>query len=373
MPWVSNALGGPLTLPALNTQLYDLWRIGSNALVGWRPSGRGISVIVAPITHLFQLSAGHPRIFSGSRQMGPETFDAVARTLGVGPVEVPLEAAVGDGVGERSSRMIEKIFSRYAVSRTEHRAVLLIDIAGFSLIAPEQQAAQLTALEFALNLAEDTAHRLGMPVDLARSTTGDGFYLWNREKGFDADIGLCGYFMLMLAAHAVLQDRISPSCNPLIRSCFGIGSHFEFHHVDSLGTARQEYIVGEITIQLARLMEHAARNQILFAEFSRYRDGDGQPIGTSDFLECAGAVSRRLGGVKFGAHEIDTVSAYLTGPKHENGSFGVRRLRVVDKHGMEHFAYNAKVNFFLRDREPIYLGLQDRNLPPSLLDGYSNA
>ena len=365
----SNAFDGPTTLLALNTQLHDLWRIGSNALVGWRPSGRGISVIVAPITQLFQLSAGHPRIFSGSRLMGPETFDAVARTLGVGPVEVPLEAAVGDGAAERSPRMIEKIFSRYAVSRTEHRAVLLIDIAGFSLIAPEQQAAQLTALEFALNLAEDTAHRLGMPIDLARSTTGDGFYLWNREKGFDADIGLCGYFMLMLAAHAALQDRISPSCNPIIRSCFGIGSHFGFHHVDSLGTARQEYIVGDVTIQLARLMEHAERNQILFADFFRCRDGDDQPLGTSAFLECAAAMSRRLGGVKFGAHEIDTVSVYLTGPKNENGSFDVRRLKVVDKHGMEHFAYNAKVNFFLRDREPIYLGLQDRHLPPNLLVG----
>ena len=47
----------------------------------------------------------------------------------------------------------------------------------------------------------------------------------------------------------------------------------------------------------------------------------------------------------------------------------MRRLKIVDKHGFEHFAYNAKVNFFLRNRDPIYLGLQDQYLPPKFFLG----
>jgi class 3 adenylate cyclase len=369
LPPASGVVDGPNNLGALNAKFYDLWRIGSNALVGWRPNGPVLSVIVAPITQLFQATGGHARIFSGSRLMGPQTFDAVARALGVKPVAVPLDIAVGDGAGERSPRLIEKIFSRYAVSKTEKRAVILIDIAGFSLIAPEQQAAQLTALEFALNLAEDVAYRQGMTMDLARSTTGDGFYLWNREKGFDADIGLCEFFMLMLAVHALLQDRISPSCNPVIRSCFSIGSHYGFHHVDSLGTGGQDYIVGDVTIQLARLMEHAERNQILFADFFRQREDSETVVDTAGFLDYANEISRGLDGVALGTDSVDTVKTYLTGRAKKNGDFDVRRLKIVDKHGMEHFAYNAKVNFFLRDHGPIYLGLQDRNLAPSFRHG----
>ncbi len=37
----------------------------------------------------------------------------------------------------------------------------------------------------------------------------------------------------------------------------------------------------------------------------------------------------------------------------------MRELDIADKRGMRHTAYNAKVNIFLEDDEPIYLGLQD--------------
>jgi hypothetical protein len=154
-----------------------------------------------------------------------------------------------------------------------------------------------------------------------------------------------------------------------IRSCFSIGSHYGFHHIDSFGTGGYDYIVGDVTIHLARLMEHAERNQILFSEFIRHRKDGEPPVNTAAFLEYASEKSRGLDGVKFGADEIDTVKTHLTGPERTDGDFPVRRLKIVDKHGLEHFAYNAKVNFFLRNRDPIYLGLQDQYLPPKFFLG----
>ena len=46
------------------------------------------------------------------------------------------------------------------------------------------------------------------------------------------------------------------------------------------------------------------------------------------------------------------------------------RLTIItDKHGLDHFAYNAKVNVFLADGAPIYLGLQDRDVPAEFTTG----
>ena len=58
---------------------------------------------------------------------------------------------------------------------------------------------------------------------------------------------------------------------------------------------------------------------------------------------------------------ISRISTYLTGAQISDGSYAVRELDITDKHGMKHTAYNAKVNIFLADDEPIFLGLQDEN------------
>jgi len=41
------------------------------------------------------------------------------------------------------------------------------------LFSPEEQAAQLSTLEYSLNIAEEKIADFGTEVDLARSTTGD--------------------------------------------------------------------------------------------------------------------------------------------------------------------------------------------------------
>jgi len=42
----------------------------------------------------------------------------------------------------------------------------------------------------------------------------------------------------------------------------------------------------------------------------------------------------------------------------------VRRITINDKHGMARRVYNAKVNIYRANAEPILLGIEDRSLEP---------
>ena len=349
-----------LRLAGLDRALRGLWRLGGNALVGWRPSPAGIAVIVCPIGVLFAQANAHRRVFVGDRLMGLGTFNKLAGALGVAPVDVPLPKPVGAGPGTIATAAVERCVARYAVVRTDQRAVFLIDIAGFSLLSPEEQAAQLATLGYAINLAEARTTERGLPVDLARSTTGDGYYLWNRRKGRDADTALFALFALALAAHARLQPTLSPTGAPAIRSAFGIGSHYTYHQRDGSADMAHDYIVGDVTIRLARLIEGAARNQILFADFAHGNRGEGDAVDPRAFIERADeATIAPLAGVEIGGAVVERIAVYLTGPRSDDGTFGVRRLSIVDKHGRHHVACNAKVNVVLRNSPPLFLGLQD--------------
>ena len=58
---------------------------------------------------------------------------------------------------------VEEIFRNYATFKTDYRAVLLLDIVGFSKHTPEAQASQLSTLEFALNIAEEVVNKKTSP------------------------------------------------------------------------------------------------------------------------------------------------------------------------------------------------------------------
>lgn len=349
-----------LRLAGLDRALRGLWRLGGNALVAWRPSPAGITVLACPIGTLFAQANAHRRMFVGDRLMGVGTFDKMAALLGVAPVDVPLPKPVGAGPGTIATAAVERCVARYAVMRTDQRAVFLIDIAGFSLLSPEQQAAQLATLGYAINLAEARVVERGLPVDLARSTTGDGYYLWNRRKGRDADSALFVLFALALAAHARLQPTLSPSGAPAIRSAFGIGRHYTYHQRDGAADMAHDYIVGDVTIRLARLIEGAARNQILFADIvADDRSAEGTPDPLTFIERAAVATAPQLAGVEIGGAVIERIAIYLTGPRTADGSFAARRLGIIDKHGRHHCACNVKANFVLRNGPPLFLGLQD--------------
>ena len=45
-----------------------------------------------------------------------------------------------------------------------------------------------------------------------------------------------------------------------------------------------------------------------------------------------------------------------------DGTFTVRKLTIEDKHGLTRKAFNAKINIYRTNGEPILLGIEDRLL-----------
>jgi class 3 adenylate cyclase len=348
-------------LAHLDDVLSGLWGFGSNALVGWTPSPRGMEVISVPMVRLYRSGEGHRRIFSGDRIMGRATFRAVAAALDVEPVELFLHRPVSDDASGLSVADVDAVFSKFAVTKTRQRGVFLLDIVGFSLYSPEEQASQLAALEFALNIANETARRQGTTVDLARSTTGDGFYVWNREKGLDADLQLFCVFALSLVYLATLRQAMgNVSYVPEIRCCFGIGSHYSYNDADHRRDA--DYIVGDVTISLARLIGKARAGQILISRFARQFEDGTETLGTRDFIMRAVTMFERFRDIRIAGAPLEKVSIYLTGPRQDDSTFRIQRLRVTDKHGLSHHCYNAKVNVMTVGGQLIYCGLQHDDL-----------
>ncbi|MDP6589843.1 MAG: hypothetical protein QF666_10405 [Alphaproteobacteria bacterium] len=362
---VLNSPGDPAErgrlLERLNATLREQWNFGSNALVGWRPCQGGIIYLAAPALRIFSLVQEHHRIVHGERMMGERTFGEIAKLLLAEPRRFSFRQA------SLSPAEIESVFTRYTITHTRNRAVFLHDIAGFSLFSPEEQAAQLSTLEYSLNIAEEKIAEFGTEVDLARSTTGDGYYAWNRIKGKEADVNIFCVLMVALAHQALQQRRIAHSQVPTIRTVFGMGSHYSYHQNNRLSAIGSDYIVGEVTIDLARLIGFAKPNQILISSLG----GDGEiesdvgSIATSgaarilDFFDHAAAILERMTDIEMGELTISRISTYLTGAQDADGSYAVRELDITDKHGKRHTAYNAKVNIFLSNDDPIFLGLQD--------------
>ena len=70
----------------------------------------------------------------------------------------------------------------------------------------------------------------------------------------------------------------------------------------------------------------------------------------------------KLEGLTLSGDGIDSIKCYLTGGSGPDGGFDISRFSVQDKHGKTRSVFNAKVNIYRRDAEPIFLGLQESDL-----------
>ena len=348
------------SLRALHGALYDLWQLGGSALVGWRPTRDGLEVLTAPKIRLFNAKDLPRRVFAGDRLMGRQTFTEVAAALGSQSTELRTPQPIGEEPGALPLAAVEATFSQFAVMKTDHHAVILLDIVGFSRFSPEEQACQLATLEFALNIAAQAASEQGVELELRRSTTGDGFYVWNRFKGFAADVNLVTTLVLFLTYHSLLRQRVKiAAAVPTIRTAVSIGSHYSYRQPDREGRREApEYIVGDVTILLARLMAQAAAEQIIIGDFQRPNDQIGQTLSVDQFVQVVAKRVEDLKDLSILGHSLQRLAFYLTGPKQADGSFGIQKLHIVDKHGFEHVGYNGKINIFLQSGETFYCGLQ---------------
>jgi hypothetical protein len=372
----------------LDKCLHQEWGLGQNVLLNWCPQEEGIGLLVVPhyavAAFSAQVSAARGNgnggaidvnrgrrsedffksLLSGRRRLDPDQMQKVARLLDIEVTYLPLRQPIADNPSHL--RIIEKMIKRYSITYVPSRGVALFDIVGFSLLSPFEQMTQLNSLSYSLNSAQSKLSSKKIGIDFARSTTGDGFYVWNRDLTLDANINLYHFMHLALADNAIARSKAVHNTVPHLRACFHVGGSYEFHQAEGLNPTLYNYIVGDVTVELARIIERAMPDQVFVGEFiAQMPVADRETIAyvaldSIDFVARATQSVEQLRGLELSGERIEMIKCYLTGTRLENDKFTVRRIIIKDKHGISRNVYNAKANIYRRNAEPILLGIEDR-------------
>lgn len=343
------------TIDELNSLLAKQWGYGRNLVVGWSLLRVGMKVLIAPRARIFEVAASEPRIVRGERLMSQEELIRRGRELKVETISISVNKPFGEGPGRISLSAVESLMRRYSVIETEHRGVALFDITGFGRLAPLTQVAQLSYLDHAINVAQRVASDAKIYAEIGRSTTGDGFYCWNRREGFDADANCFAFSALTLCLLKLMMQHDAQTYVPTIKTVVSIGSHYSYFSVERLNPRGSNYIVGDITIELARLMEGADPDQILIGNFVRPTPA-GEIFTPKDFSFIVNEKMKNLVGRRIFGHQLREAKFYLTGRKVER-DYLVDRFTIEDKHGFKHVAFNAKINFHFENGFSVFVGL----------------
>jgi hypothetical protein len=279
--------------------LHDLWNLGRNLVLGWCPAGDGVELLVVPhyiiaggldpAQERSDRAAGNPQAFiqdllGGDKQLTPEIMHSRCEALGFPPTPVKLDADAGLMAGE-----ISEIVKRYGITYVGDRAVTLFDIVGFSLFSPLEQVTQLNSLSYSVNAAHSKMLSKKIYISFARTTTGDGFYIWNRDRSIQANINLYHFMHLVLADNAIARAKSTGNVTPLLRADFHVGGHYEFYQSEGLNPTIYSYIVGDVTIELARLIERTVPGQVVVGDFDVPMPGAGsgsaKRVDIVDFIE----------------------------------------------------------------------------------------
>lgn len=362
--------------------LHEQWALGQNSILSWTPLDDGVLVLVVPhygiaeyvavpdgnAANSHRVSAGFiMELISGERQLTLTQMQKVARLLNVEPRFLPLRQPLTGHPVE--TQIIEKMIRRYGINYVASRAVTLFDIVGFSLLTPFEQMTQLNSLSYSLNSAHAKMLEKDININFARSSSGDGFYIWNRDHGLEANLNLYHFMHIVLADNAIARRKAVSKAVPRLRACFHVGSCYEFHQAEGLNPTIHDYIVGDVTIELARMIEAAVPGQILVGDFLADLGGASnghaetqEHLDAVNFLDRAQGSLEKLSGLELSGERVSGIKCYLTGERLESGEFSIRRLEIKDKHGLSRIAYNAKVNIYREHAQPILLGIEDRKL-----------
>ncbi|MEE8350328.1 MAG: hypothetical protein V3R94_12205, partial [Acidobacteriota bacterium] len=280
-------------LHSLEEALYHHWDFGKNMVLNWCPKESGIVLTVIPnyltVTFLSKRQAsldqqlsdsGEPlrpdslseefirNLIGGTRQVDTAKLTETAQMLEVNPIHVPLPHSLAKA--RLSSYIIDDLIRRYSISYEEGRAVILFDIVEFSLFTPFEQITQLNSLSHSINSAHRRALQKNIDVEFAHTTTGDGFYVWNRERGIQANTNLYHFMHLTLADNAIARIKSQANTVPLLKTAFLVGSYYTMFQTEGLHPSFNNYIVGDTTIELERIITGALPGQILVGDFKTH-------------------------------------------------------------------------------------------------------
>lgn len=370
----------------LDGLLRQQWNLGQNILLCWSLEGHNIHLLVAPhyflgnftasltdcapVDRLDALNGNFIRsLIAGARYLPMSEFNGAASRLELTPVRLSMPLALQPHTELIAA--IDDLVKRYSITYVRRRAVLLFDIVNFSLATPFEQTSQLNSLSYSLNSAYNKLRQHNIAISFSRTTTGDGYYIWNPNQGARSDLELFQFMLLVLADNAIAQrsDRQGRGVGqiaPRIRAGYHIGSHFEFCQVEGLNPGLNRYIVGDVTIELARMLDMAEEGQVFIGDFDTQiptSDRDSAyliAVNTERFVERAARHLNQLIGVKLSGRQICGLHCFLSGLNGASGGRHARRLKITDKHGRSRNAYNLRVNIRLSDQHaPIIVGLQE--------------
>lgn len=378
------AAGRALSLPAqtrdelekLDDALYSLWNLGDNVLLGWTYGDNELHVL--SVRHYAIPEAIHaangstvgmeepPKfindVLSGPKYLAPEDFRRICRAFDCKPESFHVNFRIEN---DSLAALISDMVRCYGVSLVRNRAVMLLDVVEFSLQSPLDQMAMLNSLSYSVNSGYGQLLSKDIKIDFARTTTGDGFYIWNRATTAEANNELYKLMMMILADNAVARRKARSTWVPRLRAAFHVGEHYEFHQVDGLNPTNFSYIVGQVTIDLSRMVDRALPGQILLGDFvTQVGASKGRSINydTLDFVESTAATLDQLNGLDISGGRIENIRCYLTGRSLGSGQYLVNRYHLKDKHGTMRSVYNAKINIHRDKAEPIFLGIQSDDL-----------
>ena len=357
-----------MALDQLETTLKKQWRLGQSIVLCWAFDPNGLLTSVVPHYFLGNFTApDHPsgdgqgnedyvrQLISGSRFKSHDEIFAIANRLGVAPSFIKLDSVLS--TEQESVARIDEMIKRYSLGHEDSRAVLLFDIADFSLFRPFEQASQLNSLSYSMNSAYSKLKQEGVEVSFARTTTGDGYYVWNRDLGKFPNVDLLTFFLLVLIDNAVARDKARSGIVPTLRSAFHIGSHYELSQAEGINPTIFSYIVGDVTIKLARLIDYVPPNGIYIGDFGATLPHSDELVGPADFLRYARDELLDMSGLRMG-------ESLLTDIRFESWSVGQADARVVevtDKHGLSQTAHNLGFTVVLGSQE-LGLGLRNSGL-----------
>lgn len=357
-------------LAHLDALLYDCWRLGERVILIWSSTGSDIALLCFPHFALAEYVSGVRRIEGESapdayidslvtrgKHVDCTRFQEISRKLGIDPIVLPLPF---DPIRELGAELVDALIRRYSVSLFHDRAVVLLDIVGFSTHEPIEQATLLNSLSYSINAAYDKLAGKDGRIQFARSPTGDGFYIWNRSADQQGNVQLYKLMLLLLADNALARAKARTRAVPELRSGFHVGEHYEFFQSEGLSPSLTSYLVGQVTIDLARMLDQAMAGQIVIGDFPQPgTDAGGDVESAAEFVARMQREVTDLAGIRLAGEHVRDIRCYLTGPLGPDGSYGISRYGGMDKHGMLRWMFNAKINIHRHDASPIYLGIRD--------------
>jgi len=375
-------------LRELEDALREQWRLGQNIMLCWCLQDEGIYVMVVPHYYLGKFSASLSdtspsdrlellngrfirQLISSRRLMSTEDFFSTAHRLEIEPMLILSSINTSSDIDTLNAT--EELIKRYSISYVDSRAVLLFDIVDFSLYSPFEQTSQINSLSYSLNSAHNKLLKKNINIDFVRTTTGDGFYVWNRSTEPRANLDLFQFMLLVIADNAIARRKARGNTSnivPLLRTAFHIGSHFEFYQLEGVNPTLHSYIVGNVTIELARMVDIAHAGQIFLGDFkttvpTSLRDSAFLvEADTQHFVERAAKHLENLQGLELSGERIQALHCQLTGETGVSAGQQPRRFRITDKHGLSRHAYNLRINIHTSGgRRPLILGIQGYYLP----------